>query len=150
MNKVILMGRLTKDPEVRYSSSAEPLAVAKYTLAINRRFKREGEQEADFIPCTAFGKSAEFAERFFKKGMQILVTGRIQVRSWDDSATGQRRWATDVVVDEQQFTESKAAFEGRGGSSSYNSPPGNEDGPKPAPDGFIGDIESIDDDDLPF
>lgn len=156
MNKVILMGRLTKDPEIRYSSSAEALAVAKYTLAVNRRFKRDSEPDADFIPCTAFGKSAEFAERFLKKGMQILISGRIQVRSWDDAQSGQKRWGTDVIVEEQEFTESKAAFESRAASNpSFNMPA--DAGPpmsapqNSAPDGFIsGGIESVNDDDLPF
>ena len=81
MNKVILMGRLTRDPEVRYSQSAEPLAIARYTLAINRRFKRQGESEADFIPCVAFGKQGEFAERYFRKGQMVSVVGRLQVRN---------------------------------------------------------------------
>ena len=85
MNKVILMGRLTREPEVRYSNGAEPLAVAHYTLAVNRRFKRKDEPEADFIPCVAFGKSGEFAEKYFRKGQLVAVTGRLQVRSWEDN-----------------------------------------------------------------
>ena len=82
MNKVILMGRLVKEPDVRYSKGPEPLAVARYTLAVNRRFKRQGEPEADFINCVAFGKLGEFAERYFTKGQMISITGRLQVRSW--------------------------------------------------------------------
>ncbi len=121
MNKVILMGRLVKDPEVRYSQSGEPIAVARYTLAVNRRFRKEGEQEADFINCVAFRKNGEFAERFLKKGMQILITGSLQVRSWDDQQ-GQRHWSTEVVVEEQQFTESKASFESRQGASPQGYP----------------------------
>ena len=85
MNKVILMGRLVRDPEVRYSQGAEPLAVARYTLAVNRRFKRQGEQDADFIGCVAFGKAGEFAEKYFKKGQMVSIIGRLQVRSWDDN-----------------------------------------------------------------
>ena len=108
MNKVILMGRLTRDPEVRYSQSAEPLAIARYTLAINRRFKRQGESEADFIPCVAFGKQGEFAERYFRKGQMVSVVGRLQVRNWEDSE-GKKRTTTEVVVEEQYFAESKAA-----------------------------------------
>lgn len=81
MNKVILMGRLVKEPEVRYSQGAEPIAVARYTLAVNRRFKRQGEPEADFINCVAFGKTGEFAEKYFKKGQLVAITGRLQVRS---------------------------------------------------------------------
>ena len=93
MNKVILMGRLTKDPEVRYAQSNEPLAVARYTLAVNRRFKRAGEQDADFIGCVAFGKTGEFAEKYFKKGQMVGVVGRLQVRSWDDNE-GKKHWTT--------------------------------------------------------
>lgn len=110
MNKVILMGRLTKDPEVRYSQGNEPVAVARYTLAVNRRFKQQGEQDADFIGCVAFGKAGEFAEKYFKKGQLVSIVGRLQVRSWDDNE-GKKRYATDVVVEEQYFAESKASAE---------------------------------------
>lgn len=109
MNKVILMGRLTRSPEVRYSQGSEPVAVARYTLAVNRRFKRKDEPEADFIPCVAFGKSGEFAEKYFRKGQLVAVTGRLQVRSWDKD--GERRYATEVIIEEQHFAESKAAAE---------------------------------------
>ena len=119
MNKVILMGRLTKDPEIRYSQAAEPTCVARYTLAVNKRFKREGEPDADFINCVAFGKTGEFVERFLKKGMQMAISGRLSVRSWEDPMQG-RRFITEVVVDEHEFAESKQSFESRGGSSSYN------------------------------
>lgn len=105
MNKVLLMGRLTKEPEVRYSKGSEPLAVAKYTLAVNRRFKHQGEPEADFINCVAFGKLGEFAEKYLKKGQLISIVGRLQVSSWNDQ-NGQKRWSTDVVVEEQYFAES--------------------------------------------
>ena len=105
MNKVLLMGRLTKEPEVRYSKGSEPLAVAKYTLAVNRRFKHQGEPEADFINCVAFGKLGEFAEKYLKKGQLMSIVGRLQVSSWNDQK-GQKRWSTDVVVEEQYFAES--------------------------------------------
>ncbi|MCL2616391.1 MAG: single-stranded DNA-binding protein, partial [Defluviitaleaceae bacterium] len=151
MNKVVLLGRLSKDPEIRYSQAAEPMCIARYTLAVSRRFKREGEPDADFIQCVAFGKQGEFIERFFKKGMQIAISGRITVRSWDDPQ-GQRRWSTEVVADEQEFTESKAAFEGRGGGgnsggSSRNYP----DAPMQSmpPDGFAAISETLDSDDIP-
>ena len=108
MNKVILMGRLTADPEVRYTQGEKPVAVARYTLAVNRRFKRQGGQEADFISCVAFGNNGEFAEKYLKKGMQICTVGRLQVRSWDDN-DGKRHWTTEVVVDEHYFAESKKA-----------------------------------------
>ncbi|MDR2650626.1 MAG: single-stranded DNA-binding protein [Clostridiales bacterium] len=147
MNKVILIGRLTKDPEIRYSQSSEPLAVARYTMAVNRRFKRENEPDADFIPCVSFGKQAEFIEKYFKKGMQIGVTGRISVRSWDDPQSGQRRWQTEVIVEEQEFTESRGAFEARGASRQQTpASPAYE----PEPDGFAAIADTIDEDDLPF
>ena len=118
MNKVILMGRLTKDPEVRYAQGSEPLAVARYTLAVNRRFKRQGEQDADFIGCVAFGKAGEFAEKYFKKGQMVGVVGRLQVRSWDDNE-GKRHWTTEVVVEEQHFAESRASFESNSSRGDY-------------------------------
>ena len=110
MNKVILMGRLTKNPEVRYSQGNEPVAVAKYTLAVNRRFKQKGKNEAetDFISCVAFGKAGEFAEKYFKKGQQISIVGRLQVSSYEDRE-GKRRWSTDVVVEEQYFCAARNA-----------------------------------------
>jgi len=149
MNKVILLGRLTKDPEIRYSQSAEPVCVSRYTLAVNKRFKREGEPDADFINCVAFGKTGEFMERFFKKGMLASVCGSITVRSYDDNQ-GQRKWITEVITDEVNFAESKAAFEARqnkGGFDSYSSvPPSSSE-----PEGFSAITASIDeDDDLPF
>ena len=147
MNKVILMGRLTRDPEVRYSQGAEPLAVARYTLAVNRRFKRQGEQEADFIGCVAFGKAGEFAEKYFKKGQLVSVIGRLQVRSWDDNE-GKKRWSTDVVVEEQYFAESKSSFESRTGSAAAS--PSQGGGQAPSNDGFYPIGESVEDDDLPF
>ena len=141
------MGRLTRDPEVRYSQGAEPLAVARYTLAVNRRFKRQGEQEADFIGCVAFGKAGEFAEKYFKKGQLVSVIGRLQVRSWDDNE-GKKRWSTDVVVEEQYFAESKSSFESRTGSAAAS--PSQGGGQAPSNDGFYPIDESVEDDDLPF
>ncbi len=96
MNKVILMGRLTRDPEVRYSQGAEPLAIARYSLAVNRRFKRDGEPDADFINIVAFGKNGEFAEKFFQKGQQVSVVGHLQTGSYEKD--GVRRYTTDVIV----------------------------------------------------
>ena len=158
MNKVILMGRLTQNPEVRYSQAAEPLAIARYTLAVNRRFKRQGEPDADFINCVSFGKSAEFAEKYYKKGQMVSIVGRLQVRSWEDQ-NGQKRWSTDVVVEEQYFAESKTAFESRMAANgsmgeATPAPAPTRPIPQPAPsvaDGFYPIDESIeDDDDLPF
>lgn len=109
MNKVILMGRLTRDPEVRYSQSIEPVAVVRYSLAVNRRFKRQGEADADFINCVAFGKNGEFAEKYFKKGQMVGVVGRLSVNNWEDK-TGAKRTTTEVVVEEQHFAESRGGL----------------------------------------
>ncbi|WP_443635043.1 single-stranded DNA-binding protein [Anaerotignum faecicola] len=138
MNKVILMGRLTRSPEVRYSQGAEPVAVARYTLAVNRRFKRKDEPEADFIPCVALGKSGEFAEKHFRKGQLVGVIGRLQVRSWEDKE-GKKHWTTEVIIEEQHFAESK--------NSQAAAP--KEGGQAPA-DGFYPINEGVEDEDLPF
>lgn len=107
MNKVILLGRLTKDPEVRQSQGAEPVTIARYTLAVNRRGKKqEGQQEADFISCVAFGKAGEFAEKYLHKGTKICVSGRIQTGSYTRQ-DGTKAYTTDVVVEEQEFAESR-------------------------------------------
>lgn len=108
MNQVVLMGRLTRDPEVRYTTGDNPLAIVRYTLAVDRRFKKEGEATADFINCTVFGKGAEFAEKYLRKGTKIAVSGRIQTGSYTNQE-GQTVYTTDVVVDSQEFAESKAA-----------------------------------------
>ncbi len=157
MNKVILMGRLVKEPEVRYSQGAEPIAVARYTLAVNRRFKRQGEPEADFINCVAFGKTGEFAEKYFKKGQMVSVVGRLQVRSWDDNE-GKKRWTTEVIVEEQYFAEGKQDSEKNGRSkpapeqnrpAAASNKPAKQMGLADSP-GFYPIDESIEDDDLPF
>lgn len=107
MNKVILMGRLTRDPDVRYSQGANAMAIARYTLAVDRRFKREGEEQtADFISCVAFGRSAEFAEQYLHQGTKLVVTGRIQTGSYTNK-DGQTVYTTDVVIEDQEFAESK-------------------------------------------
>ena len=134
MNKVILMGRLTRDPEVRYSQGENATAVARYTLAVDRRQSRNnqnGEQTADFIQCVAFGKAGEFAEKYFKQGTKIAISGRIQTGSYTNK-DGNRVYTTEVVVEEQEFAESKNAS-GNGGYSG-------EDRPAPASasaDGFM-------------
>ena len=108
MNKVILMGRLTRDPDVRYISGENATAVARYSLAVDRRFKRDGEQTADFINCVVFGKGAEFAEKYLKQGTKIAVSGRIQTGSYTNK-DGVKVYTTDVVVEEQEFAESKGS-----------------------------------------
>ena len=151
MNKVVLLGRLAQDPEIRYTQSNEPLCIARYSVAVNRRFKREGEPDADFIPCVAFGRAGEFAEKYFKKGMMVCVSGRIQVRSWEDQQ-GQKRWSTEIILDEQDFAESKSSFQSRGGSQgSGQSEPMQQSSPESnSGGGFAAISETIDDEDLPF
>ncbi len=139
MNKVILMGRLVADPEVRYSNGENPMCVAKYRLAVDRKFKQEGGQTADFITCTAFGKQGEFAEKYLNKGTKILVTGRIQTGSYTNK-DGQKVYTTDVMIEEQEFAESK-------NSNSSN----DVHSATMTPDGFMNIPDGIDEDDgLPF
>ena len=107
MNKVILMGRLVRDPEARYSADRSTI-IAKYTLAIDRRIRKDGEQTADFINCVAFAKSGEFAEKYLRQGMKVLVTGRIQTGSYTNK-DGQKVYTTDIVVEDQEFCESKGS-----------------------------------------
>ena len=123
MNKVILMGRLTRDPDVRYSAGENSTAVARYTLAVDRRFRRDGDSAtADFIGCVAFGRSAEFAEKYFRKGMKILISGRIQTGSYTNQEN-QRIYTTEVIVEDQEFTESKRASEEAAASAPAPSAP---------------------------
>lgn len=150
MNKVILMGRLTRDPEVRYSQGAEPLAIARYTLAVDRRFRKrdagDSEQTADFISCVAFGKNGEFAEKYLRQGIKIVITGRIQTGSYTNK-DGNKVYTTEVVVEEHEFAESKAASDnsGNGGYHSEDRPaPGNA-----SAEGFMSIPEGIEND-LPF
>ena len=126
MNKVILMGRLVREPEVRYSQGATPVAVARYTLAVSRRLKKEGEPEADFINCVAFGKSGEFVEKFFRKGQMVSVVGRLQVRTWDDK-DGTKRWSTEVVTEEHYFVPERSPAAG-GGFAERNAESGSRSG----------------------
>ena len=144
MNKVILMGRLTRDPEVRYGAGENSTAVARYTIAVDRRFKRDGEQNADFIGCVASGRNAEFAEKYLRQGTKIVLTGRIQTGSYTNR-DGQKVYTTDIVVEEQEFAESKAAAAGNGGQGNYSrasSAPSDANGFMNIPDGI--------DDELPF
>lgn len=143
MNKVILMGRLTRDAEVRYSQGENASAIARCTLAVDRRFKRDtDEQTADFINCVAFGKTAEFFERFGRKGTKFVVEGRIQTGSYTNK-DGQRVYTTDVVVETAEFAESKSS--GNGGSDSAPAPAPSS----PAGDGFMNIPDGIDEE-LPF
>lgn len=147
MNKVILMGRLTRDPEVRYSQSETSLAIARYALAVNRKFKRDGEPDADFINCVAFGKQGEFAEKFMKKGQMICICGRIQVRSYDDQM-GQKRWITEIVVEEQSFAESKSSFEARIKNNNNQDDYADDSVSTQNSDSSV--LDELDEEDLPF
>ena len=147
MNKVILMGRLTRDPEVRYSQSETSLAIARYTLAVNRKFKRDGEPDADFINCVAFGKQGEFAEKFMKKGQMICICGRIQVRSYEEQ-TGQKRWITEIVVEEQSFAESKSSFEARIKNNNNQDDYADDSVSTQNSDSSV--LDELDEEDLPF
>ena len=145
MNKVILMGRLTRDPDVRYSAGENSTAVARYTLAVDRRFHRDGDATADFIGCVAFGRQAEFAEKYLRQGTKIAITGRIQTGSYTNRE-GRKVYTTDVVVEEQEFAESKAASaEHTGGFAPADRPsPSNA-----VSDGFMNIPDGIDEE-LPF
>ena len=145
MNKVILMGRLTRDPEVRYSSGDNQTAIARYSLAVDRRFKRDGDdQTADFINCVVFGKGAEFAEKYLRKGTKIAVSGRIQTGSYTNK-DGVKVYTTDVIVEDQEFAESKAAANEGG----YVAAPAKSETIAPAGDGFMNIPDGIDEE-LPF
>ena len=140
MNKSILMGRLVADPEIRYSQGAESTCIARYRLAVDRKYKKDGEQNADFINCVVFGKGAEFAEKYLHKGTKILAIGRIQTGSYTNN-DGQKVYTTDVVVEEQEFAESKASQDG---SSPAPTRPTQSALP---PDGFM---NIPDDENVPF
>lgn len=144
MNRAILMGRLTRDPEVRYTSGERSMAVARYTLAVDRRGRgnNNGEQTADFINIVAFDKAGEFAERYFRQGMRVLVSGRIQTGSYANK-DGQKVYTTDIVVDSQEFADSKGAGSGSGSGSSATPS-------APMGDGFMNIPDGVEDEGLPF
>ena len=147
MNKVILIGRLTRDPEVRYSQGAQGTAIARYTLAVNRSFKRDGEPEADFINIVAFGNRGEFAGKYFKKGRQVAVVGELRISSYTDR-DGNKRWSTDVMAEEQHFADSKKD-DGNAQTASAQQPAYNQQGM--GADDFKPIDEEIEgDEDLPF
>lgn len=154
MNRVILMGRLTRDPEVRYSQGERSMAIARYTLAVDRRGRRSqdgSEQTADFINIVAFDRAGEFAEKYFRQGMRVLVSGRIQTGSYTNK-DGQRVYTTDIIVDDQEFADSKGAAAGGGqdhGGYGY------QQTSRPAPtsaigDGFMNIPDGVEDEGLPF
>ena len=177
MNRVILMGRLTRDPEVRYSNGERAMAITRYTLAVDRRGRRsqnggDQQQNADFIPCVAFDRAGEFAEKYFRQGMRVLVSGRIQTGSYTNR-DGQKVYTTEVIVDDQEFADSKGAAapaggQNYGGSQNYggnqnyggrnqgqNSSAGYQGSEKPAPqsastEGFMNIPDGVEDEGLPF
>ena len=154
MNKVILMGRLTRDPELRYSQGERSMAIARYSLAVDRRGRRSqdgAEQTADFINCVAFDKAGEFAEKYFRQGMRVLVSGRIQTGSYTNK-DGQKVYTTDIIVEDQEFADSKG---GEGGSGGGNYGGGYQQNSRPAPtsaigDGFMNIPDGVEDEGLPF
>ena len=158
MNKVILMGRLTRDPEVRYSQGASQTSVARFSVAVDRRFKREGEPDADFFNCTAFGKTAEFVEKYMHKGTKIVLSGRIQNDNYTNK-DGQMVYSVRIIVDDVEFAESKNAS-GANAGGGYNNAGGYNNGgyagggssapaPSGAGDGFMNIPDGIDEE-LPF
>ena len=142
MNKVILLGRLTRDPEVRTTQGDNATTIARYTLAVDRRFNKEGEATADFIGCVAFGKQAEFAEKYLRQGSKIAIVGRIQTGSYTNR-DGQKVYTTDIVIEEQEFAESK----GNGEQRNTQEPP--QPTPNDLGDGFMNIPDGIDEE-LPF
>lgn len=142
MNKVVLMGRLTRDPDVRYTGGERAMAVANYTLAVDRRGRKsqEGEANADFIQCTAFDKAGEFAEKYFRQGMRVLISGRIQTGSYTDR-DGRKVYTTQVIIEEQEFADSKGA----GGEKGQKPQQANVDA-----DGFMNIPDGVEDEGLPF
>ena len=162
MNKVILCGRLTRDPEVRYSQGERQMAIARYTLAVDRRGSRrnqgsqQGDQTADFIQCVAFDRAAEFAEKYLRQGTKMLVTGRIQTGSYTNR-DGQRVYTTEVIVEDQEFAESKNASSQGGSGATFAGSFRDSEAPASAPsmpqeagEGFMNIPDGVDDEGLPF
>ena len=145
MNKVILMGRLTRDPEIRYSQGAESMAVTKYSLAVNRRGQKNGETKADFFNCTAFRNDAEFAQKYFSKGQQVLVTGRLEQDNYTNK-NGEKVYSVQIIIESQEFADSKKSDAGSSGS--YGNSVGTSS-PVKAGDGFMS-IPDAMEDELPF
>ena len=139
MNKVILMGRLTRDPEVRYTPGENSFAIARYTLAVDRKIRKDGDATADFINCVVFGRSAEFVEKYFRKGLKITIEGRIQTGSYTNR-DGQKVYTTEVVVEDQEFAESRAESNTANNTHTENT----------IPDNFANIPDDVDDEELPF
>ena len=154
MNKAIMMGRLTRDPEIRYGGGDNQTAIARFSIAVDRRFRRAGDQtETDFFNCTAFGRQAEFVERYLKQGTKILLTGRIQNDNYTNRE-GQKVYSVQIIAEEIEFAESKNASSGAGAgsgaaySNNYNAPAANAG--SAVADGFMNIPDGVDDEELPF
>ena len=151
MNRAILMGRLTRDPEVRYTQDERGMAIARYTLAIDRRGRRNqdgNEQTADFINIVVFDRAGEFAEKYFRQGMRVLVSGRIQTGSYTNK-DGQRVYTTDIIADDQEFADSKNSAGGNGDNGGYQ-PTSRAAQPSAVGDGFMNIPDGVEDEGLPF
>jgi len=147
MNRVVLMGRLTRDPDIRYTQGENSMAVARYTLAVDRRTK---EKETDFISCVAFGKNAEFADKYLKQGTKIVICGRLQTGSYTNRE-GQKVYTTDVVIDEQEFAESKStATNAQKGTDNRANGAEHTDTPSNIAEGFMAIPDNVDSEGLPF
>ncbi|MDR0924198.1 MAG: single-stranded DNA-binding protein [Hungatella sp.] len=149
MNKIILMGRLTRDPELRYSQGERAMAIARYTLAVDRRGRRNqdgNEQTADFINCVAFNRAGEFAEKYFRQGMRVLISGRIQTGSYTNK-DGIKVYTTDIIVEDQEFADSKGGYSGEGGG---NQPVSGLAHSSAIGDGFMNIPDGVEDEGLPF
>ena len=154
MNKVELVGRLTRDPEVRYTQGENASAIARFSVAVNRRFKNnEGNYDADFINCVAFDRAGEFAEKYFRQGMRVLISGRIQTGSYTNR-DGQKVYTTEVIIDEQEFADSKnASGTGQSGYGSNGNSYQPASRPEPSSaigDGFMNIPDGVEDEGLPF
>lgn len=137
----MLMGRLTKDPETKYTQGQKPMAISRYSLAVDRRFKKDGQQNVDFINCVAFGKNGEFAEKYLRKGTKIVISGRIQTGSYTNR-DGQKVYTTDVVAEEHYFAESKGVNQ-QAGDGNRPAPQTNSDGFMQIPDGIDGELPFV-------
>ena len=148
MNKIILMGRLTRDPEIRYAQGENQMAIARFSLAVDRRFKRQGDPDADFFNCTAFGRQAEFVERYLKQGTKILLAGRVQNDNYTNK-NGEKVYSVQIIAEEIEFAESKGSGSQPGGDSQSNYQPATPSPAQAADDGFLNIPNGIEEE-LPF
>ena len=148
MNKIILMGRLTRDPEIRYAQGDNQMAIARFSLAVDRRFKRQGDPDADFFNCTAFGRQAEFVERYLKQGTKILLAGRVQNDNYTNK-NGEKVYSVQIIAEEIEFAESKGSGSQQSGDSQSSFQPATPSPAQAADDGFLNIPNGIEEE-LPF